>query len=96
MSCAISPSPSITQFILPPSVRWHFSNAFPRLLRHHQSLTISVATNDYSTGGEVSGSLSLLPSSSTFGIIASEWAEWLPALAFVPIKPLWVWIFNKT
>ena len=81
---------------LPPSVRWHFSDAFPRLLQHHQLLTMSVVSNEFSTGGEVSGSLSLIPSVATIGIIAFEWAEWLPALAFVPIKPLWVWILNKT
>ena len=55
-------------------------------------MSILVTICDFSQGGEVSGVLSLLPfsssssssSSSTIDIIASEWAEWLPALSLVP------------
>ena len=28
------------------------------------------------------------------GIIALEWSDWLPALSFIPLIPLWVWILD--
>lgn len=81
-------SPYIAHSILHPSDRYYFANAFPRLVRHHQLLTMSIVDNTFSTGWEVSGSLSLIPSVVTIEIIAFEWAEWSLALSFVSIKPL--------
>lgn len=55
---------------------------------------LSIINSPRGEGG--SGSLSLFPSTTIIGIIASEWAEWLPALTFVHITPLRVWILNST
>lgn len=28
------------------------------------------------------------------GIVALEWSDWLPALSFIPLIPLWIWILD--
>ena len=59
-------------------------------------LSVAVTDCSFSQGDEISGSLFLLPSFETFGVIASELAEWLSAFLFVPYSPVWVWILDKT
>ena len=33
--------------------------------------------------------------SSLIGMIVKEWYEWVPALAFIPLSPLWVWVLDS-
>ena len=37
----------------------------------------------------------LVKKSNTIGVIAKEWGEWIPALAFVPITATWVWVLDN-
>ena len=30
------------------------------------------------------------------GIIAKECSDWLLSLAFIPLTPVWIWIFDPT
>ena len=31
---------------------------------------------------------------SLVGIIAKEWCKWFPALTFILLQPLWIWILD--
>ena len=47
------------------------------------------------TGNSVKTSILPLAASTTVCVIARDWCEWLPALAFVPLVPIWVWILES-
>ena len=74
---------------------WSVDILFPRVLCQEFILSMDVWQNHISNGGEVVGCLRSQSQPVSIGIIASTWAEWLPALQFVPIKSVWVWITNN-
>ena len=96
----ISTSPLLLLLVVIPlhvnNVLWLSNKEFPRQLSQQALLSVAVTVYSFYQGSGVSGSLSVLPSVETVGIIASEWVEWLPVLSFVLHSPVWVWIFDKT
>ena len=63
------------------------------MLEKLNRFSFSVTTPSFAKGSAVVGTLqdSTTAPNITFGLVCSEWCEWLPALPFVPILPLWVW-----
>ena len=71
----------------PLASRWEQYSTFPRILGSLSKFQFGVRKRDYALYGEVHG----VPEASTtdpsikVGIIAREWCDWLPALAYIPI-----------
>ena len=61
----------------------------PRLLTFYSLLSF------HKTGSSVKGFLLPPATSTTVGIIARDWCEWLSALAFVPLVPTWILILES-
>ena len=45
--------------------------------------------------GKYFGTLYTNINSNLVGIVAKEWSNWLLSLAFIPLTPVWIWIFDK-
>ena len=59
-------------------------------------MQFKVRKRDYALYGEVNGVLETL-STDLFikvGSIDREWCDWIPALAYIPMQPTWVWIMD--
>ena len=75
--------------------RWCDTFLFPRIVSQLSPLSFQVRSDLNTTGGEVAGTLSSGKNTNTIGVIAKEWGEWIPALAFVPITATWVWVLDN-
>ena len=77
------------------SSRWCQSEEHPRPSSQRSSLVLNTRRTRFAKGREVFGTLSDNTNSSLVGIVAKGWNDWLLSLAFIPLTPVWIWIFDK-
>ena len=78
------------------TARWIPNPLFPRLVPLFQHLSSFTRKADIASNGMVEGRLLANDSSikPLIGIIVKEWCDWVPALDFVPLSPLWIWVLD--
>ena len=86
----------LSQAVVSVNARWIHNPLFPRIVPLFQHLSSFTREVDISRNGMVEGCLlsnesTLLP---LIGIIVKEWCDWIPALDFVPLTPLWIWVHD--
>ena len=79
-----------------PLIRCIDDPSFPRAVPLFQHLSSITKEDEIARNGLVEGHLLqnkevILP---LIGIVDLEWSDWLPALSFIPLIPLWVWILD--
>ena len=75
---------------------WLINPLFPRSVPLFQHLSSFTKEENITRNGLVEDHLlnnkdTILP---LIGIVALEWSDWFPALAFLPLSSLWVWILD--
>ena len=78
-------------------IRWIDNPSFPRAVPLFRYISSTTKEDEIAPNGLVKGHLLqnkevILP---LIGIVVLEWSDWLPAMSFTPLIPLWVWILDS-